>query len=167
MLDAAVLRRVFGVLGPTQAVVEMVAFVAVLMASGWRWGQVPDAGAVASASGAAFASVVLGQVGNAYACRSTSDTPVRLGWTSNRLLTWSVGVEVALLLVLVYVGPLAAILHHAPLPLNGWILAALAAPAVLFADALHKQVRWRMWPFVSSRQSRGAASPRFLPEQTD
>lgn len=167
LLDAAVLRRVFGVLGPTQAVLEMVAFVAVLMASGWRWGQVPDAGALASASGAAFAAVVLGQVGNAFACRSTSDTPVRLGWTSNRLLTWSAGVEVALLLVLLYVGPLAAILHHAPPPLNGWILAALAAPAVLLADALHKQVRRRMSPFVNSRRSRGAASPQFLPEQTD
>jgi calcium-translocating P-type ATPase len=152
LLDAPVLRRVFGVLGPTQAVVEMVAFVAVLMGSGWQWGQVPDPGVLASASGAAFAAVVLGQVGNAFASRSTTMLPGALGWTSNKLLTWSVALEVVLLLVLLYVGPLAAALHQAAPPLTGWILAALAAPAVLTADAVHKAFRRRATPPGGRRQ---------------
>ncbi len=36
LIDAALLRRVFGVLGPTEALVEMSAFVVGLVAAGWQ-----------------------------------------------------------------------------------------------------------------------------------
>ena len=39
-----------------------------------------------AASGAAFMTVVLAQVANAFACRSSTRWPGSLGWTSNRLL---------------------------------------------------------------------------------
>jgi cation transport ATPase-like protein len=83
LLDGSVLRRVFGVLGPMQALFEMLAFAAVLLASGWRWGQAAAPEALAAAAGTAFAAVVLGQVGNALACRST--TIWWAGWAGGQI----------------------------------------------------------------------------------
>ena len=69
-----VLVRAFGVLGPTEAVVSLTAFVLVLSVGGWRWGETPGAALLATASGTAFAAIVLGQLANAFACRSETRT---------------------------------------------------------------------------------------------
>ncbi|MCC7367066.1 MAG: cation-transporting P-type ATPase [Chloroflexi bacterium] len=141
LLDGAMLFRVFGVLGPVEALMEMAAFSAVLWAAGWRpGGELPDALTILSASGAAFAAVVIGQAANVFACRDTRRWPGRLGWTSNRLILVGVGVELALLGLLLYVSPLAALLGQAPPTLLGWGIALLTAPAVLLADLAHKRV---------------------------
>ena len=109
------LIRVFGVLGPTEAAVEMLGFTAVLWAAGWRpGGALPGADVLLAASGTAFAAVVLGQAANAFACRSTTDWPGTLGWTTNRLLLIGVAVELLLLLLFLYTPPLAAFLNQAP-----------------------------------------------------
>ncbi len=72
LIDRTLLRRVFGVLGPVEAVIEMMAFIAGLMAVGWRPGAgFPTGHALLAASGAAFTAVVVGQIGNAFACRSS------------------------------------------------------------------------------------------------
>ena len=74
---------------------EMVAFVTVMFAAGWRPGDpFPEGHVLYAASGAAFTSVVVGQMANAFAGRSTTHWPGRLGWTTNRLLLWAVGFEV-------------------------------------------------------------------------
>jgi magnesium-transporting ATPase (P-type) len=142
LIDAALLRRVFGVLGPTEAVVEMLAFGVGLLATGWRPGAVvPSGTALYAASGAAFAAVVLGQTANAQACRSATRPPRRLGWWSNRLLVAALGVQLALLGVMLWAGPLARLLGQAPPAPAAAVVAVAAIPAVLAADELHK--RWR------------------------
>src|SRR5262249_16233331 len=110
-LDRAVVRRVFGVLGPTEAVVEMAAFVASLVAVGWRPGDpFPTSTPLLGASGAAFTAVVLGQFANAFACRGEHRRPGALGWTSNRLLIGAVAVELVALVAFLYLPPLADLL---------------------------------------------------------
>jgi magnesium-transporting ATPase (P-type) len=144
LLDRALLIRVFGVLGPVESLLEMAAFVAVLWASGWQpGGPPPVGGALLAASGAAFAAVVIGQAANAFACRDTTRWPGLLGWTTNRLLLVGVGVELVLLGVLLFFPPLATLLGQAPPPALGWLVAALAAPAVLLADLAHKRLTSR------------------------
>ncbi len=144
LIDRGLLVRVFGVLGPTEALVEMTAFVTALLVAGWRPGAAfPTGHALAAASGAAFAAVVFGQAANAFACRSATRPPWRLGWTSNRLLLWAVGTELVALAGFLLVGPLARLLDHAPPPTAGLAVALLAVPAVLAADAAHKGVRRR------------------------
>jgi calcium-translocating P-type ATPase len=139
LVDGRLLRRVFGVLGPAEAIVEMSAFVVALAAAGWRPGaEFPTGHALLAASGAAFAAVVLGQMANAFACRSTTRWPGSLGWTTNRLLLGAVVFELLALGGFLFVAPVASLLGHAPPPLWGWAVAALAVPAVLAADALHK-----------------------------
>jgi magnesium-transporting ATPase (P-type) len=142
VIDRRLVARVFGVLGPAEAAVEMTAFVVALVVAGWRPGQAfPEGQALLAASGAAFIAVVVGQMANAFACRSATVWPGRLGWGSNRLLLWAVGVELLALVFFVVVPPVADLLDHAVPPVPALLVALLAAPAVLLADALEKRRR--------------------------
>ncbi|WP_369045342.1 cation-translocating P-type ATPase [Sinomonas sp. P10A9] len=145
LMDGSLMFRVFAVLGPVEVVFEMTAFAVVLWLGGWRpGGDLPSAGVVAAASGAAFTAVVLGQLANAYACRSASWPAWRLSWGSNRMLLWAIVVELGLLALFLFVGPVARLLGQGPPPLEGFVLAALAIPGVVIGDALHKALRHRL-----------------------
>src|SRR5581483_11674952 len=146
LIDGAMLRRVFLVLGPVEAAVEMAAFFVALTVSGWRLGEMPAPPALLAASGAAFSAVIVGTAANAFACRSASRWPGALGWTTNRLLLVGVAVELLLLATFLFLPPAAAVLGQAPPPLESWVVILFAAPAVLAADALHKWLRARAHP---------------------
>lgn len=62
-----------------EAAVAMPAFLLVLFAGGWWFGSLPDAALLATASGSAFTAVVLGQLANAYACRSATRPVTSVG----------------------------------------------------------------------------------------
>jgi hypothetical protein len=78
---------------------------------------------------------------NVFACRSARRPPWRLGWTSNRLVVGAVVVELAALAAFLYIGPVASALDHAVPSLWPAVVALLAAPAVLGADAAYKKRR--------------------------
>jgi len=130
-------------LGPTEALLAMAAFVAVLIAGGWTWWSTPPPSLLAQASGAYFLTVVTAQSANAFACRSSTLTPRALGWTSNRLLLISVVVEFLFAMMLLLVAPIAGILGQAPPTVWGWALAGLAPAVLLVIDAADKKVRLR------------------------
>ncbi|MER5262679.1 cation-transporting P-type ATPase [Actinosynnema sp. NPDC002837] len=138
LIDRSVLVRAFGVLGPAEALAAMAAFTLVLLAGGWNLG---DPVLLATASGTAFTAIVLGQLANAFACRSATK-PVR-SLLGNRLLIGAVLFELAVLAVFLFVPPLPDLLGgSAPTPL-GWALAAMTIPVVLLVDAGHKWMRRR------------------------
>jgi calcium-translocating P-type ATPase len=142
LIDRKVLMRVFGVLGSTESAMEMVAFCAALLAFGWVPGHAfPHGHDLRSASGTAFATVILCQIGVAFACRSATLWPGRLGWFSNRMLLLGVGVALILLGCFLFIPPVAAVLGQAPPPPLGWLLAVSGIPVMLGIDALHKHVR--------------------------
>jgi calcium-translocating P-type ATPase len=144
LIDGSVLRRAFGVLGPTEAVWSLGAFLVVLVLGGWRLGEAPSAALLSTASGTGFAAIVLGQLANAFACRSESRWVGRTGLRGNRLLLLAVGIEVLTLLCLVGLPPLADLLGGGwPSPL-GWLLAGAAVPLVVAVDALDKARRARL-----------------------
>jgi hypothetical protein len=122
----------------------MAAFVVALAAAGWRLGEpFPTGHALAAASGAAFAAVVIGQMANAFACRSERRRPGQLGWTGNRLLLWAVAAELVALIGFVGLPPVADALDQAVPSLTGAAMALVAAPAVLGVDAAYKWWRGR------------------------
>ncbi|MBB5801204.1 magnesium-transporting ATPase (P-type) [Saccharothrix ecbatanensis] len=138
LIDRPVLVRAFGVLGPAEALAAMAAFTLVLLAGGW---DLTDPVLLATASGTAFTAIVLGQLANAFACRSAT-TPVKT-LLGNRLLIGAVLFELAVLAVFLFVPPLPDLLGgRAPTPL-GWALAAMTIPVVLLVDAGHKWMRRR------------------------
>jgi magnesium-transporting ATPase (P-type) len=142
LLNRTVVRRAFGLLGPTVAVAAMVAFLLSFVAAGWRPGNpFPEGHALFAASGAAFMTVVIAQTANAFACRSSTRWPGALGWTTNRLLIPAASIELTFSFVVLFVEPIADELGHANPPLVGWVVAVLSAGALLAVDAIDK--RWR------------------------
>jgi magnesium-transporting ATPase (P-type) len=142
LLNRTVLRRAFGLLGPTVAGFTMAAFLVSFVAAGWRPGDTfPGGHVAAAASGAAFMTVVIAQTANAFACRSSTRTPRSLGWTTNRLLIAGASIELAFSFLVLFVDPIAEELGHAPPPLIGWLVAMVAAGAVLAVDAIDKARR--------------------------
>ena len=144
LLDRIVAVRAFGVLGPTEAIISFAAFMATFVAAGWRPGDAFPTGDVAlQASGAAFLAAVFGQWANAFACRSMTVWPGRLGWFSNRLLLWALAATAVLVAGTVVIAPVASALGQAVPSPTGIAVALLAAPAVLIVDATFKSVRRR------------------------
>jgi magnesium-transporting ATPase (P-type) len=140
IMDRLLFLRAFAVLGPVEAAFEMAAFCAVLAAAGWRPGGPLPSSSVLAASGAAFTTVVLAQLANAFVCRSSSQAPWELGWTTNRFLLVAVAVELVMLAGFLLVGPVAEVLGHEPPPPVGLLLAVLAMPAVVAADAVRRHL---------------------------
>ncbi len=147
LLNATVARRAFGVLGPTEAAMSMMAFLVSFAAAGWRPGDgFPEGATLESASGAAFMAVVIGQAANAFACRSSTRRIGSLGWRSNRLLPPAVLFSLGLSAVMLFAGPVADELEQANPPLAGWVVALASAPMVLLADRFDKWHRGRRPP---------------------
>jgi magnesium-transporting ATPase (P-type) len=144
LIDRRLLARVFGVLGPAEVVASLAAFTAVLLGGGWRWGGTPSATHLAAASGTAFAAIVLGQLANAYACRSETRPAFLIDPRRNPLLLLAVASELGLLAVFLGVPTMARLLGGAWPTATGWILAALAIPMVVLADTLAKWRQARM-----------------------
>jgi magnesium-transporting ATPase (P-type) len=141
LLNRTVAIRALGIAGPIEALLGMCAFVLSLLASGWRPGEpFPTGPPLLAASGATFATVVLGQMANAFACRSATRPPWRLGWFSNPLLIVAVVIELVFALgVCLFWPSLASMLGQAPPPRVGWLVAASAIPVILAADAVFKR----------------------------
>jgi magnesium-transporting ATPase (P-type) len=146
LLSRRVAVRAFGLLGPTESVMSMSAFFVSYLAAGWRPGDSFAGGpTLYAASGAAFLAVVLGQKANAWACRSTTLPPWRLGWFGNKLLVFTAIGEMAFAAACLGVRPIADALEHRFPPLIGGCVAVASIPAVLLTDSLWKrrQGHWR------------------------
>lgn len=142
LVDAALMRRVFGVLGPAEALMVMTAFLVGLLAAGWRPGEsFPTGHALDAASGAAFAAVVIGQ----------ARERVRLPERHPVARSAGMGHEpsAARRSCCRTRRPRRLLVHPtgriAPRPggaaAAAFVVAVLAAPAVLAADAIHKRAR--------------------------
>jgi magnesium-transporting ATPase (P-type) len=139
LVDRALLTRAFGVLGATEAVTSLAAFALVLVHGGWRWGSTPEPGLLAVASGTAFTAIALGQMANAFACRSTHRPVWRIPLRDNVWVLAAVAAELGLLLAFLGIPWLAGLLGGAWPSTLGW-LAALTCPAsVVLVDTWWKR----------------------------
>jgi magnesium-transporting ATPase (P-type) len=86
------------------------------------------------------AGVVTAQIGNAFACRTEKEYVRRMGWLSNRSLILGIGVEVLLILLMIYFPPLAWVFEHLPLPPNWWAGLLLFAPALYVLEWIRKNI---------------------------
>jgi magnesium-transporting ATPase (P-type) len=139
LVDRALLARSFGLLGATEAATSLGAFAVVLLHGGWHWGTTPEPGLLAVASGTAFAAIALGQMANAFACRSTSRFVWNIPVRDNLWVLAAVAAELVLLLAFVGIPWLADLLGGSWPSTLGW-LAALASPvAVIAVDSISKR----------------------------
>ena len=86
------------------------------------------------------AGVVTAQIGNAFACRTEKELVRRMGWFTNRFLLLGIGVEALLILLMIYLPPLAWVFEHRPLPLTWWGGLLLYGPALYLLEWIRKYI---------------------------
>ncbi len=84
------------------------------------------------------AGVVMAQVGNVIACRSEKLRMTEVGVLSNPLIWLGILVEIAIILMLIYIPPLARIFEHVPVPIEFWFYLSLFAPILYGLDRMRK-----------------------------
>lgn len=91
-----------------------------------------------------YAAVVMAQVGNAFACRTERNRGSFLGWLSNPTLLRGIGIELAILLGLIYIPPLAGLFDQVAIPPVLW-LGLIFFPFIIYTlDWIRKYIlRWR------------------------
>jgi magnesium-transporting ATPase (P-type) len=139
IVDRGLVLRAFTVLGATEATMSLAAFVLVLVHGGWGWGEEPSGRLLALASGTAFAAIAIGQIANAFACRSTSRPVWRLDPRGNPMVLAAVGAEVLLLVAFLGIPPVADLLGGSWPTTTGWLAALAAGPALLLVDGVTKR----------------------------
>lgn len=155
LVDRALLFRAFVVLGPTEALLSMSAFVTVLLGAGWRYGDTPSTAALTAASGTAFAVIAVAQMANAFACRSETRPVSKLLPAGNPALLVALGIEIALLIAFLGLPQLSNLLGGGWPDLSGWLWAVGAALVLLIVDTAHKAVRRSRGRSSSRRAGRG------------
>lgn len=159
LLDWRTLLRAYAWLGPIQAALSMAAFFWTYWLYGWRFGESLNAyeAAYPQATTATFAAIVACQVGNAFACRSERTSTFALGFTSNRPLLLAIGIELALLFILIHWPPLGWVFDFAPLEPQQWALIASFPLVFLLVEESRKFVMRAFWPDnTASRVRRGS-----------
>jgi hypothetical protein len=92
------------------------------------------------ASSITLAGVVATQVGSAFDCRTDRVSIFKIGFTSNRLVLVGIGLELLLLVALVYTPFLHGIFNTAPLRLDHWLYVFAWTPVIFLLDELRKAV---------------------------
>ena len=140
LLNLPTLLRAYGWLGPLEAALSLGGFFFVFWLAGWRSEMsLPDSGPVyVAATTMTLAGIVACQVGNAFACRSSSQSIWRLGFGTNRMLLAGIAAELGLLLLLIYVPSLQTAFGLAPLSPIHWLLLLTFAPGLLLIEEARK-----------------------------
>ncbi|HEX6933271.1 MAG TPA: cation-transporting P-type ATPase, partial [Streptosporangiaceae bacterium] len=146
LLNVRVLGRVYGFVGLLVGVAGMASFFAGYLLAGWRPGSALPATGVTyvQATAMTYAGIVMGQVGAAFAFRTTRTSVLRVGLLSNRFLLVGIAFELALLVVLVYVPAFAGPFHMHAIDPRAWLLLIIWPVFVLGAEELRK-AGFRRW----------------------
>lgn len=146
LLNLPTLLRGYLWLGMLEAALSLSGYLFVLWLAGWHLGLPLESSdpVYMTATTMTLAGIVACQIGNAFACRSDSDSIWRLGFTTNRMLIGGIVIEVCLLLILMYVSPLRSMFGLAPLAPIHWLLLLTFGPLLLFFEECRKALRRRM-----------------------
>jgi magnesium-transporting ATPase (P-type) len=91
-----------------------------------------------------FAGVVASQAGNVFACRSEINGTRRLGVFSNPYVLLGIACEAFLIVITIYVRPVAVLFDHLPLPLVDWVGLSLFAPTLYLLEKGRKFLAHRL-----------------------
>jgi magnesium-transporting ATPase (P-type) len=146
LIDTALLVRSYVFLGLISTAGALFAYFTVLMQGGWSWGVSLslDDPLVRQASTATFLGIVVMQVGNVFACRSSRDTVFKRGFFSNRLIFIGIAFEILLTVFIIYHPWGNELFSTAPLPLSIWLAVTPFTVFLLFAEEARKLIAKKM-----------------------
>jgi len=121
VITRAMLLRAWLFLGLIAAILQMGAFFFVLIRAGWHAGDATGPGsplhhAYLQATTMTFLSMVMAQIGTAFAARTDRASLRSVGVFSNRWLLAGIAMELALAAAIIYLPPLQDLLSTAALP---------------------------------------------------
>ena len=149
VITRAMLLRAWLFLGLIAAILQMGAFFLVLTQAGWHPGAATGPGsplhhAYLQATTMTFLSMVMSQIGTAFAARTDHASLWSVGVFSNRLLLAGIGAELALAAAIIYLPSLQQLLSTAALPPN-LVLITVPFPFIVWgADEIRRYLlrRW-------------------------
>lgn len=140
MLDFNLMARSYLFLGMIEAGACMFGFFYVLYHGGWKWGIMLPTNDMLylQATTACLTAIIMTQIGNVFACRSSAESIFSIGFFSNRLIFGGIMVELILQLFIVY-HPLGnRFFGTAPLAFHIWLVLIPFSIALLAAEELRK-----------------------------
>ena len=145
LLNRAVLRRVFGWIGPLEGLAAMASFLFAYALMGWRpWEPLADTGTLyEQATTMTMAGIVMAQVGAGLGWRSNQSSLASIGFLSNRLLLVGIAVEVGMIALLAYTPGLDRVFHTGALDAWHWLFLLAWPPIILGAEEARKAAQRR------------------------
>jgi magnesium-transporting ATPase (P-type) len=135
------LLRAYLFLGCLEAVAAMSAFLLVLAAGGWTYGErlSPSDPLYLQATTACLSAIIVMQVVNVFACRDARASAFSFRLFSNPLILVGIAAELALILLIDYTPVGNLLFGTAPIPLGVWLF---AIPFALGMLALEEGRKW-------------------------
>lgn len=149
LCNAKMVLRSYGFFGPVQTTFSFLVFFHILYSGGWRFGM--DIAAsnplYRSAVTGFFATIVITQMFNLYACRHARTSIFKAGLFGNRIIVFGILTEIILLLALIVIKPLGDIFGTGAFPLSYLPLMIAGGAVLLLMEELRKYVenRYGMW----------------------
>ena len=142
LLNPATLVRSYAWLGGMEIVLSLTAFFYAYWSRGVALsGALPMDGPVYRlATTMTLAGIVACQIGNVFGCRTSRQSILRVGFASNRLVLAGIGVEMCLILALVYIPFLRSIFSLSPLSFGDWAFVATFPVIMLGFEELRKLI---------------------------
>ncbi|MCX6074709.1 MAG: cation-transporting P-type ATPase [Campylobacterales bacterium] len=139
ILTRNVYLRSFGFLGLITAVLSMGLFWFYLRGHGWNGGVLSWHDPLyLQATTLTFSAIVFAQIANGLSCRSTKDSLWKIGVWSNRYYVAGVGVQLGVLVTLIFFTPLSSVFGTASFdPIYWWAVVAVMV-IVLVAEEMRK-----------------------------
>ena len=143
LLSFSLISRAYLFLGPIEAAACMFGFFYIMFNGGWRWGEMlsPNNILYMQATTACLAAIIVTQIGNVFACRSSRESVFSIGLFTNRLIFLGIAVELLLQLFIVYHPWGNKIFGTYPISLSAWLVLIPFAVLLLFADEARKRIR--------------------------
>jgi len=155
LLSRRLLIRALLWYGLIEAAAGLTAYFYLNWLNGWPHAPLANGGIVYQmATTMTLAAIVVSQIGAVFNCRTETDSVFKIGFFSNQIILWGIGIELVLLALLIYLPGVHGIFNTAPLGLQEWAFLIMWAPLMFLADELRK-LFLRRWSRKSSRQGLG------------
>jgi P-type Ca2+ transporter type 2C len=154
LLSRQLLMRALLWYGMIEAVAAIAAYFFLNWLHGWPNVPLASTGIVyQTATTMALAAIVISQIGAVFNCRTEQTSIFKIGFFTNRMVLFGIGVELTLLGILIYTPFLHSIFNTAPLGVREWAFLLIWAPVIFLADEIRK-----LW--LRKREERGADKER-------
>ncbi|HBR22254.1 MAG TPA: ATPase, partial [Nitrospiraceae bacterium] len=151
LLNFSLMSRAYLFLGPIEAAACMFGFFYVMLNGGWRWGEMLSANNILymQATTACLTAIIITQIGNVFACRSSRESVFGIGFFSNKLIFAGIAFEIALQIFIVYHPWGNAIFATSPISAQIWLVLIPFAVILFAAEETRKFiVRKRAAPLL-------------------